>query len=315
MVEYILWILLKIIAILEFDSSYGVANLQPMKQFMFTFILFSCIWSKNEDSDVNHMIVGYEGQTTTCIIDSMGYEYIFFTMKDSVERDSMKVNDAYYIYTDLNKIFHYSWSFQENIRRMENRTGSLFLTNGDTINFKDIKFYQDMISPEIYVKKNAESSTFIPMLEVEKIETDFSIISYAVKRGFAYSFSLFILSTLVEINTEWKGGTRLFPAAANQFNDLMPSIKNIGLKDAGATYESLTSLIPLSVIMSMAYDVIKDKNQFYFTPIFKNNNFGRNMYVFSLKHILKSKINSMVYKLESTTVGGKFVGWLRKKIN
>ena len=60
----------------------------------------------------------------------------------------MKLNDAYYIYSDLNKIFHYSWSFQENIRRMENRTGNLFLTSGDTINFTDIKFYQDMISPE-----------------------------------------------------------------------------------------------------------------------------------------------------------------------
>ena len=286
-----------------------------MKQFMFTFILFSYLWSKNEDSDVNHMIVGYEGQTTTCIIDSIGYEYIFFTIKDSVERDSMKVNDAYYIYSDLNKMFHYSWSFQENIRRMENRTGNLFLTSGDTINFTDIKFYQDMISPEIYVKKNAENSAFVNMLEVEKIETDFSIMSYSVKRGFTYSFSLFVISTLIEINNEWKSGTRIFPAAANQFNDLMPRIKNIGLQDAGATYESLTSLIPLSVIMSMAYDVIKDKNQFYFTPIFKNNNFERNMYVFSLKHILESRINSILYKIESTKTGGKFVGWLRKKIN
>ena len=53
----------------------------------------------------------------------MGYEYIYFTMKDSVELDSMKIKDAYYIYTDLNKVFHYSWSFNENIQRMENRTG------------------------------------------------------------------------------------------------------------------------------------------------------------------------------------------------
>ena len=73
----------------------------------------------------------------------MGYEYIYFTMKDSVKLDSLKIKDAYYIYTDLNKIFHYSWSFQENIRRMENRTGSLFLTNGDTINFKDINVLED----------------------------------------------------------------------------------------------------------------------------------------------------------------------------
>ena len=57
-----------------------------------------------------------------------------------------------------------------------------------------------MIQPEVYIKKNVENSAFIPMLEIEKIETDYSIISYASKRGFYYSFSLFFISTLLEIN-------------------------------------------------------------------------------------------------------------------
>ena len=153
------------------------------------------------------------------------------------------------------------------------------------------------------------------MLEVEKIETDYSIISYAVERGFFYSLSLFIISTMIEINSEWNKGTRLFPATANQLNDLMPMIKDVGLKDAGATYESLTSLIPLSVFGTMAFDVIRNKNQFYFTPVFKNNKFGRNMYVFSLKHILESRIHSIVYRIEATKAGGKIIGWLRQKIN
>ena len=91
-----------------------------------------------------------------------------------------------------------------------------------------------------------------------------------------------LYSTLIEINSDWSKGIRLFPAAANQFNDLMPNIKDIGLRDAGSTYESLTSLIPLSVFGTMIYDVIKNKNQFYFTPIYKEKTFGRNMYVFSL---------------------------------
>ena len=74
-------------------------------------------------------------------------------------------------------------------------------------------------------------------------------------------------------------------------------------------------MIPLSVFGTMAYDIIKNKNQFYFTPVYRNDKFGRNMYVFSLKHILESKLQSIVFKLESTEVGGKIVGWLRKKIN
>ena len=261
------------------------------------------------------MIVKYKGETINCFIDSMGYEYIYFTPKDSVELDSIKLKNVYYIYNDLNKVFHYSWSFNENIQRMKNRTGFLYTTSGDTFNFIDIQFYQDMIQPEIYIKKNLEKSAFIPMLEVEKIETDYSIISYSSKRGFYYSFSLFIISTLIEINSDWNKGTRLFPAAANQFNDLMPNIKDIGLRDAGSTYESLTSLIPLSVFGTMIYDVIKNKNQFYFTPIYKEKTFGRNMYVFSLKHILESNLHSLVYKIEATKLGGKVVRWLRKRVN
>ena len=261
------------------------------------------------------MIVKYKGQTIDCLIDSMGFEYIYYTPKDSVEMDSIKLKDIYYIYNDLNKIFHYSWSFEENVRRMENRTGNIYTTKGDTFNFIDIKFYKDMIQPEVYIKKNIENSAFIPMLEIEKIETDYSIISYASKRGFYYSFSLFFISTLLEINSDWKKGTRLFPAAANQLNDLMPNIQDIGLKDAGATYQSLTSLIPISVFGTMIYDVIRNKNQFYFTPIYKEKAFGRNMYVFSLKHILETRLHSLVYKVESTKFGGKVVRWIRKRVN
>ena len=44
---------------------------------------------------------------------------------------------------------------------------------------------------------------------------------------------------MLEINSEWKKGARLFPAAANQFNDLMPMIKNGWPSDAGSTYEAL----------------------------------------------------------------------------
>ena len=56
---------------------------------------------------------------------------------------------------------------------MQNRTGILYTTNGDTLSFIDIKFYKDMLTPEIYIKKNPENSAFIPMYEVEKLKLTF----------------------------------------------------------------------------------------------------------------------------------------------
>ena len=286
-----------------------------MKQNMFIIILISFLWSDQSENDVNHLIVNYKGETIDCFIDSFGYEYLFYTQKDSFDLDSIKLRKVYYVYNDLNRVFHYSWSFLENIRRMENRTGNLYTISGDTINFINLKFYHDMIKPEIFINKNSTKSEFYPLLEIEKIETDFSIMSYSVKRGFYYSLSLFILSTLIEINTEWKNGRRLIPSMANQFDDLMPMVDDIGLRDAGATYESLTSFIPISVSASMIYDIIRNKNMFYFTPVYEEHIFGRNMYVFSLKHIFKTRFQSIVYKIESTKIGGKVVAWLRKKVN
>ncbi len=286
-----------------------------MKQNGFIFILISFLWSDQTNNDVNHLIINYKGETIDCFIDSIGYEYLFYIPQDSVDVDSIKIKKIYYAFNDLNRIFHYSWSFEENVRRMENRTGKLYTVNGDTINFINIRFYKDMINPEVFIKKDATKSIFYPLLEIEKVETDYSIMSYSVKKGFYYSFSLFLLSTLYEVNLERNNGRRLIPALANQFNDLMPMIQDIGLRDAGATYESLTTLIPISVFSSMIYDVIRNKNKFYFTPIFKEKRFGRNMYVFSLENILKTGLQTTVYKIESTKFGGKIVGWLRKKLN
>ena len=78
-----------------------------MKQIMFIFILFSFLWSDEKDTDVNHMIVKYKGQTIDCLIDSMGFEYIYYTPKDSVEMDSIKLKDIYYIFKIKNIVVFY----------------------------------------------------------------------------------------------------------------------------------------------------------------------------------------------------------------
>jgi len=91
-------------------------------------------------------------------------------------------------------------------------------------------------------------------------------------------------------------------------------ISIIGMKETGVTYESFTSLIPISVLACMVYDVIRDKNKFYFTPVYKKRKFGRKMYVFSLKHILHTQTKKLIFKVERTKLGGKVIGWIRKKV-
>ena len=287
-----------------------------MKQICILFILISFLLSEDSNSDVSHIILTYKGSSIDCIIDSMGYEYIYFLEKDSVEVDSIKLKKIFYIFNNHNKVFYYSWSFEENIRRIQNRTGTLITSNNDSIKFIDISFFKDMIEPEIFLKIGQNKSQFVSLLEVEKIETDFSILHYAVKRGFYYPLALFILSTVIEINSDVSNGARFFPAASNQFDDLMPYIDYSGWPSgSGSNYQAFTTILPISVMSTMIYDVLLKKNIFYFNPVFKGKTFNRSMYVFSLRHILESRLHSIVYRIEATTVGGKIVGWLRKKIN
>ena len=263
---------------------------------------------------MKHMIVGYKGTTTECFVDSIGYQYLYFIPKDSVDSDSIKLKDVYYIYNDFDRVFHYSWSFEENVRRMENRTGKLFTIKGDTLDFIDIQFNKDMIRPEIFVKTGLERSEFISMLDIEKVETDFSIMSYSVERGFYYSFYSFLLLATFDIARQWDKERRAIPQVWDQYNDLMPMLSIIGFnkkEGTGVTYQSFTSLIPISVLISMVYDVFKEKNKFYFTPIYEEKEFGRNMYIFSLKQVVNTGIKSVVFKLEQTKFGNKVIGWFR----
>lgn len=102
---------------------------------------------------------------------------------------------------------------------------------------------------------------------------------------------------------------RKIPQIWNQFDELLPRLSLVGLRDTGKAYESLSFVIPTSVLLSMIYDVWKNKNEFYFTPLMEEKKFERNMYVFSFKHITKTQLSRIVYKIESTKFGNKFVGF------
>ena len=97
----------------------------------------------------------------------------------------------------------------------------------------------------------------------------------------------------------------------DQFDELLPRLSFVGLRDTGKAYESLSFVIPTSVLLSMIYDVWKNKNEFYFTPLMEEKKFERNMYVFSFKHITKTQLSRIVYKIEKTKFGNKLVGLFR----
>ncbi len=260
------------------------------------------------------MIVMLDGETLICNIDSISNHKVFFHQKYSLESESIGLKKVYYIYNDFNRVFHYSWSFGENIRRMENRRGMIHTIAGDTIHFTNIIFNDDMINPEIFVTINPTTSRFVPLLNIEKVVTDFTILNYSIERGFFYSFYSFLISAAIDTRLKWDDARRFSPQVWDQYNDLLPMASLVGLSETGVTFESVSFIIPTTVLSSMLYDLWKNKHEFYFTPVFENKIFGRNMYVFSLGNITYGYTNKLIFKIEKTKIGGKVIQWVRKKL-
>ncbi|MBT5782624.1 MAG: hypothetical protein HOI03_05595 [Candidatus Marinimicrobia bacterium] len=259
---------------------------------------FSILLSKNKNLDVNHMFVQYDGLTTECFIDSMDTNLLYFVPKDSVDQKTVNLKEVYYAYNDFDRVFYYSWSFNENLNRIQNTTGKVYTISGDTIDYIDIQFNKDMINPEAFIKINVNKSTYVNMLSIERIETDFSILKHSVKRGFHYSYYPFLILTSLDLFLKWDSKRRYVPQIWDNYNDLFPGIATIGLQKTGVTYQSFTSVIPSSVIISMLYDYKKRKNIFHFTPTFKQKTFDREMKIFSFKQVLKEFYQKILYKIK-----------------
>ena len=287
-----------------------------MKRILEIFIFgLSFLSADSLDTDVNHVIVDHKGNTIIAIIDSIDLDRVYYKSKNNSETSTMDIDKVYFIYNDYDRIYHYDWSYYENLRRITNRTGKIITLDNDSISFNNIEFSANRIFPEILVHGTNDTSFYMPALDVYKIQTDYSIMHYAAERGCWYSFSSFIISAAIETRQKWDKSRRFSPQVWDQYNDLLPAINFLNRKPTGVTYASVSYIIPLSVVGSMLWDIYKDKRSFYFHPLEKDTQYPRTMYVFSPKHIVESFIRKTLVRVERSKTGKYIFSYIRKKFN
>ena len=285
-----------------------------MKRLLEIFIFFFAFcYADSTDTDVNHVIIDHKGNAIQAIIDSIDLDNVYYQNKGKKKSESMDIDRVYFIFNDFDRVYHYDWSYYENIRRITNRSGKIITLDNDSINFKNIEFSSNRISPEILVHGTNDTSFYMKSLEVYKIQTDYSILHYAAERGFWYSFSAFILSAAIDTRLKWDNSRRFSPQVWDQYNDLLPAVNFLNLGPTGVTYASVSYLIPLSVLVSMLWDIYKDKRSFYFHPIEKDTPYPRTMYVFSPKHLAKSFLKKSLIRIERSKIGNYIFSKIRKK--
>ena len=285
-----------------------------MKRLLEIFIFFfAFIYADSSDTDVNHVIIDHKGNSIQAIIDSIDLDNVYFQNKLKKESEVIDIDKVYFIFNDFDRVYHYDWSYYENLRRITNRTGKIITLDNDSINFKDIEFSSNRISPEILVHGTNDTSFYMKSLDVYKIQTDYSILHYAAERGFWYSFSAFILSAAIDTRLKWDDSRRFAPQIWDQYNDLLPALNFLNLGPTGVTYASVSYLIPLSVLSSMLWDIYKDKRSFYFHPLEKDTPYPMTMYVFSPKHLVESFVKKSLIRIERSKIGNYIFSKIRKK--
>jgi len=285
-----------------------------MKRLLEIFIFFfAFIYADSSDTDVNHVIIDHKGNSIQAIIDSIDLDNVYFQNKLKKESEVIDIDKVYFIFNDFDRVYHYDWSYYENLRRITNRTGKIITLDNDSINFKDIEFSSNRISPEILVHGTNDTSFYMKSLDVYKIQTDYSILHYAAERGFWYSFSAFILSAAIDTRLKWDDSRRFAPQIWDQYNDLLPALNFLNLGPTGVTYASVSYLIPLSVLSSMLWDIYKDKRSFYFHPLEKDTPYPRTMYVFSPRHLLEAFVKKSLIRIERSKIGNYIFSKIRKK--
>lgn len=246
------------------------------------------------DTDVNHFIVHFDGQTEIAFIDSLNEDWIYYSSKLDGESKKLSTEKVYFIYNDFNRIFYYGWHLKTNMDRIEHRSGKMITVENDTIHYKDIQFNRHMIKPEMLVTALNDTAFYVPFLDIRKVESDFSILEYGAQRGFTWSTALFFL---------FKGFS----------SDFIPKMSILSVDSTGSTYPWVSYMVPLSVYGTMAWDYYYKKNTIFFNPTMKNIHFSRSMYIFSLSHIVSSKSMRLWRRFSKSKVGKKVLAIIERK--
>ena len=75
----------------------------------------------------------------------MDLDNVYYTKKID-NKSSIDIDKVYFIYNDFDRVYHYDWSYYENLRRITNRTGEIITIDNDSINFKGIEFSSNRIN-------------------------------------------------------------------------------------------------------------------------------------------------------------------------
>ena len=253
--------------------------------------------------DVKHIIVNLDGSSVVGLVDSMNTDSVFITPEDDSAHLTIGLNNVYYIYNSFGKLYYISPSYEDRINLIEERSGYLITTIGDTLYYAYIEIDRRMDQPYIYLSSAEEElGQKVSLFDIHLIRSDASYMEHSVRRGFITGTCLVMtglalqtLSNYGDRRDKLPDDASLFQKSKTMGSALGTSVKNFipGLSSAGNQFQTLTIIFPVSSIGWMVYDYIFDKRTHYFRSMVREEKFPHSMYWFNPKRIIKNKVKSI----------------------
>lgn len=240
-------------------------------------LLFSLV-SSGLSEEVQHVIVFFDGTSKVSLIDSVNLERIYYRDNDTGQQHSTEMKNIYYIYSDYNKVFYFSPSIYDHLDYAEERGGSLTTVREDTLEYDQISFNRNLKDPLVLLFLSNGGFKTVPLLDVHSIRVDATAIEHSVKKGARISGASFLVVMLYQLKQSFSNYSKFTPKPLSKVN--------------GEQFQSITFLIPLTIVGWMAYDIYFDKRTSYFRPLEREDRFPRDMFVFSVKRYIKNGLRN-----------------------
>ncbi len=262
--------------------------------FLFCAVFMTLCFCQNE---VKHIVMNLDGTSVVGLIDSMDTDSVYIAPEDTLQQQSILLDDVYYIYNSLGKLYYISPNYKDRLGLIEERSGSLVTVEGDTLNYSAIEIDRKMDEPYVYLQtEESELGHKLSLFDVHLIRIDASYMEHSVRRGTITGLCVVITGIGLQTLSNYGDRSDNLPEDATFMNKLVAIGGALGTSivnfiPQGNQYQSVTIIFPLSTISWMIYDYMYDKRTHYFRPLIREDSFPHSMYWFNPVRIVKNKIN------------------------
>jgi hypothetical protein len=250
--------------------------------------------------NIRHILVQLDGTANTVIVDSIIQDTVYFIHANSLDHDTLELDQVYLVYNHFGKMIHHSRSLRNRMSDLQRRDGYILFHNGDSLEYNNIYFAPGAEVATFHEIDSTIISKYHSLYDIYKIRSGPSYLGHSVRKGF--TTGLITIGTIMGIQMiQSKSFGPILKLYSPDFSPIR--------KETGQYYYPMITSLSFFAIGRIAYDLYKDRRTNYILPVHENDPFPKNMFVFSFSEWIWKKSQPIVRPI----MNSKPVKWWKNR--